>query len=290
MILVLGLVIASFQSLNAQSDTVQNSRPFTVILPTTYDSAIPAPLIIALHGFAQTGDKFEKYINLAPLTQAQGIIYVHPDGTSDNTGVRFWNATPECCNFHKPKIDDDLYIMSIIDSVSQNYSVDQSRIYIIGHSNGGFMANRLACMHADRIAAIINIAGGNFSNLNRCKPIAHISMLEIWGTADETYKGNHILGKPIMGAVKTFDSWAKLDHCSKLREILPQRMNFDSKVNGDETSIVRYLNCPENTGIEFWKMLKSDHVPHINAKFSSEMVKFLLDHPKIEAVSNLNSS
>lgn len=290
MILILTLSLTNSQNLNAQSDAVQSTRPFTVILPTTYDPTMPAPLIIALHGFAQTGDKFEKYINLAPLTQAQGIIYVHPDGTFDNTGVRFWNATPECCNFHKPKIDDDAYIMAIINSVSQNYSIDQNRIYIIGHSNGGFMANRLACMHSDRIAAVVNIAGGNFSNLNLCKPLAPISMLEIWGTADETFKGNHILGKPILGAVKTFDYWAKLDHCSNLKEILPQKMNIDSKVSGDETTIVRYLNCPESTEIEFWQMLKSGHVPDFNSKFSSEVVKFLLDHPKNKTISNLDSS
>ena len=276
------LVVTSSVSM-AASANLSTQRPFNIFVPSTYNSATPAPLIIALHGFNQSGAKFEKYLDLTPIAQANGIIYVHPDGTADSHGTRFWNATPECCDYHSPKVDDDAYIMSIIDSVSAMYAVDPNRIYIIGHSNGGFMANRLACNHADRIAAIVNMAGGSFISTSSCKPSSPISVLEIWGTSDITYTSNHYEGRTIPGAVKTFANWAALDKCSKVSEVLPQKLDLDSQILGDETTVSQYLGCPSGTAIDFWKMQGVGHVPTLSKNFTLDIVNWLLAHPKVTA-------
>ena len=256
-------------------------RPFNIFVPSRYSPTNPVPLIIALHGFNQSGIKFEKYLDLTPIAQADDIIYVHPDGTADAHGVRFWNATPECCDFQSPKVDDDAYVMSIIDSVSAQYAIDPNRIYVIGHSNGGFMANRLACNHADRIAAVVNMAGGSYTTAGACKPAAPISVLEIWGTADETFKGNHILGKPIPGAVKTFNTWAEINKCSKDSQVVPQKLDLDRQIPGTETSITQYLDCPSGTAIDFWKIDGASHVPVLSKNFTPDVVNWLLAHPKV---------
>lgn len=62
-------------------------------------------------------------ISAAATTPFPGILYVYPDGTKDSGGVRFWNGTPECCDFEYPKVNDDAYIMSIIDKVSAEYAL-----------------------------------------------------------------------------------------------------------------------------------------------------------------------
>ena len=276
-------VILLFSSSLANSAATAPSlpRPFNVFVPTNYSPTSAVPLIIALHGFYQSGAKFEKYLNLTPIAQVDDIIYVHPDGTADTHGVRFWNGTPECCDFQSPKVDDDAYIMSIIDSVSAQYAIDPNRIYIIGHSNGGFMANRLACYHADRIAAVVNVAGGSFTTAAACKPAAPISVLEVWGTADETFKGNHILGKPIPGAVKTFSNWAAINKCSKVSQVVPQRLDLDKQIPGTETTRTQYLDCPSGTAIDFWKIDGASHVPVLSKNFAPNIVDWLLAHPKV---------
>jgi polyhydroxybutyrate depolymerase len=280
--LVIGLSINQ-----ATASSTATARPFDIFVPSGYNPATPSALIIALHGFNQDGAKFEKYLDVTPIAQADDILYVHPDGTADSHGVRFWNGTPECCDFQTPKVDDDAYIMSIIDTVSAQYSVDPNRIYIIGHSNGGFMANRLACKHADRIAAVVNIAGGSFTSAAACKPAAPISVLEIWGTADVTYGGNHILGKPIPGAVKTFATWAAVNKCSSVSQLSPQKLDLDRRIPGPETSVTQYLDCPSGTAIEFWKISGASHVPVLSKTFTTDIVNFLLAHPKIPpAISN----
>ena len=266
---------------NAAVVTSSGARPFNVFVPSRYSSSNPVPLIISLHGFNQSGTKFEKYLDLTPIAQADDIIYVHPDGTADTHGVRFWNATPECCDFQSPKVDDDAYVMSIIDSVSAQYAIDPNRIYVIGHSNGGFMVNRLACNHADRIAAVVNMAGGSYTTAGSCKPAAPVSVLEIWGTADETFKGNHILGKPIPGAVKTFNTWAEINKCSKVSQVVPQKLDLDRQIPGTETSITQYLDCPSGTAIDFWKIDGASHVPVLSKNFAPDVINWLLAHPKV---------
>lgn len=257
------------------------ARPFKLFVPSTYNAAFPAPLIIALHGYWQTGDKFEKYLNLTHIAEAKGILYVHPDGTADKAGIRFWNATPQCCDFQTPKVDDDSYLMSIIDQVSKEYTVDPDRIYIIGHSNGGFMANRMACRHADRIAAVVSLAGGSFIQPSMCKPSSPINVLEIWGTKDETYKGNHIGGIAIPGAVQTAATWGSLDRCSKNLYVLPDKLDLDVKLKGSETIVGQYTECAANADVEFWTIVGADHVPNLSKDFTTNVVDFLLAHPKV---------
>jgi polyhydroxybutyrate depolymerase len=255
-------------------------RPFTLFLPTSYESSKPAPLILALHGYSSSGEKFEKYLNLTAVAQARGILYVHPDGTADKAGNRFWNATPECCDFAPKKVNDDGYLMSIIDEVSKKYNVDQDRIYVIGHSNGGFMANHMACSHADRLAAIVNIAGGTYSEISNCKPVAPVNVLQIWGTSDETYKINHILGVAIPGAVKTVASWARFDRCSKTLLRSSERLDLERKLPGKESTVGQYLGCESGATVESWTIIGGDHVPAISKTFTADIVDFLLAHPR----------
>ncbi|MEI6649372.1 MAG: PHB depolymerase family esterase [Actinomycetes bacterium] len=272
--------ILSVGTSNAKTLTIPGNRPFTLFVPTTYTSTTPAPLLIALHGYRQSGALLENYLHIQSIAQKLGILYVHPNGTADKNGNRFWNATPECCDFQSAKINDDAYIMSIIDSVSKRYSVDAKRIYLVGHSNGGFMVNELACAHADRIAAVVDIAGGSFTKPSMCKASASISVLQIWGSNDESFAGNHIQGKPIPGAIKTFTDWALINKCVGKPKVAYLQKDLDRTVSGLDTSISTYSKCPANTSIEFWKISGAGHVPNISATFTQSIITFLLDHPK----------
>jgi polyhydroxybutyrate depolymerase len=258
-------------------------RPFNVIVPSSYDPNVPAPLLIALHGFSQSGDKFENYLHIRPIADKEGILYVHPDGTKDPRGTRFWNATPECCDYQTPLIDDDTYIMDIVKQVSLKYMVDPNRIYLVGHSNGGFMVNRMACRHADVFAAVVNMAGGSYVKTSTCKPSGPISILQIWGTKDVTYMANHYKGRTIPGAVQTFTNWAALNRCSRQTIVLPHQLDLDRKVPGLETVVTKSVGCPDNTAVEFWSITGAGHVPTISKDFTADLVQFLLEHPKDSA-------
>ena len=260
--------------------TFPGYRAFTLNVPSGYDPHVPAPLIIALHGYDQSGVDVEKLIHLSSAANAHGIFYVYPNGSADAGGVRFWNATPECCDFHLPKVNDQQYLLSVIDRISAQYSVDPRRVYIVGHSNGGFMANAMACNHSDRIAAIVDIAGGNYGKLSLCHPSQPINVLEVWGTKDVTYSGNHILGKSIAGAVKTIQRWAAIDACALSPIKNPQKIDIDSKQPGAETTVINYAQCKDGTEVEMWQIKGAEHQPQFSSRFDELMIQFLLSHPQ----------
>ncbi len=272
---ILGVVSSS-----AAATPFPGRRAFTLAVPPSYNAAIPEPLLIALTGYNQSGAALEKYLNLESLTQSVGILYVHPDGTKDSRGVQFWNGTPECCDFESPKVNDDAYIMSIIDKVSAQYAVDPKRIFILGHSNGGFLASELACNHADRIAAIVSMAGASYTTAAACKPRSPVSILEIWGSKDPTFAGNHIRGKPIPGATQIFYTWGAIDRCSPTTVTTPNALDLDTKVLGNETSLTEFQQCPAGSAVDLWQIHGSGHTPTISSDFDTQIINFLLSHPK----------
>ena len=147
-----------------------------------------------LHGYSATGALEEAYLQLEPQAMAKGFVYLHPDGTVDRAGEHFWNATDACCNFYGSMVDDDSYLMGLIAEISTKLTVDPKRVYVMGHSNGGFMAYRLACNHADKLAAIAVLAGEMVNDVSMCNPTDAVSVLHIQGTADTTiyYAGGSV--------------------------------------------------------------------------------------------------
>ena len=56
-------------------------------------------------------------------------------------------------------VDNLSRLETLIDHWRQRPDVNPTRVYLIGFSNGGFMAHRLACWMDDRLAAVVSLAG-----------------------------------------------------------------------------------------------------------------------------------
>src|SRR5260221_259732 len=137
---------------------VIGTRSTNVYVPTSYKKGTPAPLVITLHGYSVPGGLEELYLELQPLADEHGFLYVHPDGTPDQKGYPFWNATDACCNYFGSKVDDSTYLSELIDAISARYSVDPKRVFLVGHSNGGFMTYRIGCASTVKKPAPVKIS------------------------------------------------------------------------------------------------------------------------------------
>lgn len=263
------------------------SRPYDVFVPTSYDAATPMPLLLLLHGYSASGDIQEAYFQMQALAEARGFLYVHPDGTVNPIGEQFWNATPACCGFNS-KVDDSQYLLDIITDVSNAYSVDPKRIYVMGHSNGGFMSYRMACDHADVVAAVASLAGATFADAAACSPEQPVSVLQVHGTADATisYTGGEILGNAYPGAIATAATWADYNGCTGgLGAAEATGVDFDQSVPGAETTQQYHEGCPTGVEVGVWTIDGGSHIPPINTAaapypLTSAIVDFLLAHPK----------
>ena len=107
-----------------------------------------------------------------------------------------------------------------------------------------------------------------------------IRVLEIWGSKDPTFSGNHIRGKPIPGALQTFNTWGAINQCSPSTVTTPNSLDLDSKVPGSETSVTEFQLSPAGTAIDLWRIDGAGHSPNFAPDFEAQMIKFLLAHPK----------
>lgn len=87
--------------------------------------------------------------------------------------------------------------------------MDDSRVYVIGHSNGGFMSYRMAYEHSDAVAAIVSLAGANHAD-QRDPPPYPVHVLQIHGTDDTTilYRGGEINENRYPSAMASVSRWA----------------------------------------------------------------------------------
>ena len=148
---------ARLSELKLNGTSPVDTRPYQYKVPSRYDAAKPTPLLILLHGFGASGSLQELYFNFSALAEKQTFLYAYPDGKQDPAGLRYWNAMEWCCDFFKSGVDDVAYIKAIIDDMSGKFNVDPKRVFIVGHSNGGFMAHRLACELSDKVAGIVSL-------------------------------------------------------------------------------------------------------------------------------------
>ena len=261
---------------------IGGDRPVEVHVPPGYDCT-PTPLVIMLHGYSASGPIEEAYLQVKPVADARNFLYAYPDGMIDSRGYHFWNATDACCNFDGSTVDDSAYLSQLVVEIGQHYNVDPARVFFMGHSNGGFMSYRMACDHADQIAAIASLAGAMWNDVSRCKPTTTVATLEIHGTADTTIKfaggleGSHAYP----GAQTTVTDWATLDGCTTTADTSPPPLDLDTSVAGAETTITTYASgCRPGGGGVLWTMTGSEHIPPLSSQFAADVIDFLLSHPK----------
>ncbi len=258
-------------------------RPVHVHVPPGYDPDVPAPLLVLLHGYSVTGWIQEFYLNLTEETDARGYLYAYPDGTQDPLGLHFWNATNACCDVFDAGVDDSTYLRQVVEDISLVYAVDPKRIYFFGHSNGGFMANRVACDHADIVAAFGALAGTTWDEAGRCQPSEPVNALTIHGTLDVTipYGGGWLPGGFYPGAVETTERWAEYNGCSDTADTSAPKMDIEAILLGKETKIRRYdVTCDPGGIAELWSMGGVGHLPIFKSQFKQELFDFFDAHPK----------
>lgn len=280
---VIAAVLLATHSALAQSTKFINlgRGDVPVYLPDGYDENVPIPLIVMLHGYSSSGAAVESYFRFRAQQDTYRFILTTPDGARDFFNNRYWNATDACCDFFNSNIDDSGYLRALIEAIDDQCAVDDRRIYVVGHSNGGFMAHRLACEHADRIAAVASLAGATFNDPDDCLPTEPVNVLQIHGTDDTViwYEGGFIGNDPYPGALQTAEQWAAKNGCDPEPDTSAPPLNLDRSIPGDETLRTIFdLGCAPGGSAELWTIVGGAHSPDLSAEFAPTVIEWLLDH------------
>ncbi len=195
------------------------TRTYTVHIPVMYDD--PAPLVIALHGGGGSAEKMVNLTDFNAVSDKKGFIVVYPNGVDNH-----WNDGRDVdYRAHQEDVNDVKFISALIDHLSTELSIDETRIYVTGISNGAMMSCRLACELSEKIAAIAMVAGTMPEALVDCSP-SPVPVLIMNGTDDplvrweggEIRVGRQSLGV-ILSAYDTVMYWVTVNGCSPSPEI-----------------------------------------------------------------------
>ena len=173
-----------------------NNREYIIYVPAIYDGSEAYPLMFSFHGGGGTSNDFININDMRSIADTAGFIAVYPQAAVDpNDGSNAW--------LHKAPTshDDVFFIEAIIDTLSNDYFIDNNRVYACGYSEGGIFSYELGCRLNDRIAAFASVSGSmmvdafrdSYYNLGFCSPVHPTAVMLIPGTNDmnphSTYTG-----------------------------------------------------------------------------------------------------
>lgn len=201
------------------------SRSYVVMRPVA--ASAPAPLLILLHPLNTSP------VQTANLTKVTNFVATQ----------NFWVVLPAAVNgqwqddISRTGSDDTSFIAALI-STLVGQGADATRVYAAGYSDGGFMAERLACEMSDKIAAFGIDAATVISNSpSYCKPAVQRPKLYILGNSDNIVPYNGTFGLDSAAASMAF--WSGLQHCGgTVGSMLPTLVN-----DGTTVQLTDYTGC-----------------------------------------------
>lgn len=253
---------AAQQGWAAQTGDIEQSleqdgrrREYLLHLPSGYDGSRKLPLLIMLHGGGGNYRFLIKMSKMSSVADRNGFIVAYPNGSGRLNQIGLtWNAG-DCCGYARGhRIDDLGFLKALIDRLCSQYSIDESRIYIAGFSNGGMMAYEASCAMSDRLAAIA-VVGGSMTG-RECRPSRPMPVIIFHGTADRhvPYDGGPgklakwgyaVNRKSVRYAV---DFWVEQNGCSKESEKVKVRDVVAEKYTGGKNGSAVVLYTVEGGG------------------------------------------
>lgn len=252
-------------------------RPVDLKAPATLTAGKQYPLVIVLHGYGANGFVQSAFFNTTMLPGMDAALVLAPDGTIDASGKQFWNADPACCDFGGKHPDDVGYIGKLIDDVMDTWPVDPDQVFIVGHSNGGYMAYRMACERADVIAAIAPLAGLASSDPAMCKPSRAVNVLHMHGTADDTVPFGPTSAAGTVGALGSVAQWSEHNGCGTTRTAAGD-LDLVPALDGAETHRSTEVGCPADGAVELWAIEGAGHIPVFGPSFLPTLMQWFTDH------------
>lgn len=253
------------------------SRSFLLHVPPSIQTNAPISnggraLLIALHGSGGDGGAMRALTHLDALADREDLLVAYPDGyrglrgSSEST----WNAGTCCGEAARDRIDDVAFVLSVVDTISARIKVDSRRIYVLGFSDGGRMAYRLACAASERITAFAVVAGS--LRFGGCAPTASAPLIAFHGTADPSVLFNErselLPVQSIDGAIPpSVAVWATRQQCST-----PTRSDAELRVTRHS-----FTDCRLGD-VVFYSIESGEHAW---PKFATQtIVTFFLQHTK----------
>ncbi|MBN1407234.1 MAG: T9SS type A sorting domain-containing protein [Calditrichaceae bacterium] len=273
-------------------------RTYAVYEPELDPNPDGYPLVIALHGAGS-----EDYVMIATAglilkANTEKFIVASPNSLRYNL-LTWWNAGGIYEGI-TGGTDDLGFISALIDTMIENYNVDETRIYVMGFSNGAAMAYRVAAELSPKIAAM-GVSSGQML-YEYCNPEFPVPIIHFHGLSDDTfpYYGSSDSAQSIPPVDTTIAIWRGINNCSEIPDTIFNENGIIGRKWASSTGlsdIILYTNPegehdwprPANWGIsatdliwDFLKVHERNNIPNLAAKrfiYDDEMRTYLVYAP-----------
>lgn len=109
-----------------------DQQAYLLTVPSGYVTHDPTPLVIAFHGRTNSNEQVRSYYRFD--REMTNMIIAYPAGDQD---VALFDT--------------------IVEEIASRYCIDMDRIFVAGHSLGGWMANAVACERGDVVRASASV-------------------------------------------------------------------------------------------------------------------------------------
>jgi predicted peptidase len=148
--------------------STQDTLPYRLLRPKDLNENKKYPLVLFLHGKGERGsDNIQqlKYITVPFLNEKNRndfpCFLVVPQCPENET----WTYP----NWYKEPQEPISSVIKLIDSLSALPFIDNTKIYVVGLSMGGFATWYLITRHPEKFAAAVPICGGDWSQVDKFK-------------------------------------------------------------------------------------------------------------------------
>ena len=243
--LALAMILLSSQfEINGRITSGGRVRKYLIYVPGSYDPDAPTPLVISIHGFVQWPAHQQSLTGWNQLADEAGFLVVYPRGTG--FPLR-WNTSAQS--------DDLVFFSDLLNHLEEVYNIDPSRIYLNGMSNGGGMADLLACELSDRIAAVGGVAGAYLYPRAECQPTRPVPVIAFHGVDDQVVpyqggassRGERFTFSPVEDWVR---SWGEINSCGET----PTKTKITESITQLE-----YGKCEDNARVVFYSIEGAGH-------------------------------
>jgi polyhydroxybutyrate depolymerase len=137
------------------------------------------PLVIAFHGRGADAAEMREKTRLEEAAAARGMLVAFPEGIAHG-----WGAGTRVTK-QRPDPDLDVrFTEALIKHLVRTERADPERVYVVGFSNGGSMALRMAADRPGLLAGAASVSGQLPSGDAAVKPAGPVPVMVVYGADD----------------------------------------------------------------------------------------------------------
>ena len=157
---------------------------YSIYVPKGYDKKKSYPLMVALHGLGGSDRGMMRYRGFTQLAQKHGYIVVAPMGYSSRGWYGSRGQTSRRGNPRNLGELSERDVMNVLAIIRKEFPIDNSRIYLMGHSMGGGGTWHIGMKYPDIWAALAPVAPAPPRNINDLAKIKHVPVIVVCGDKD----------------------------------------------------------------------------------------------------------